>query len=552
MLRYGAVGALGWLLAAATVAQDDVRINLHDVTAETGIEFEHTDGSSGRKYIVETVCAGLALFDYDGDGDDDIYLLNGAPLPGHKTARTPLNRLYRNDGNWQFKDVTLEARVGDAGYGMGVAAGDYDNDGDLDLYVNNFGPNVFYRNEGDGTFRDVTAETGTANGDQMGAGALFLDMEGDGDLDLYVSNYLLFTYETHVTSKVGNLMVYGGPRLYPPTPDTLYRNDGGGKFTDVSESSGIAAHHGAGMGITSGDFDGDGDTDIYICNDRGGNFLFRNDGQGHFEEEGLFSGVAFNQFGYEEGSMGVDCGDYDNDGLLDLFVTSYQGETATLYRNLGKGSFEDVSRESGAGAGTFEKVTWGNGFVDLDNDGDRDIFLVSGHTVDNIEEYDDRSTYRQSNVVLRNDGRGNFKDVSAQSGDGLQVVLTSRGSGFADLDNDGDLDIVILNTRSPATILRNDTVSDGAWLQVQLEGVTTNRDGVGARVTVTAGDLTQIDEVHTGRSYQSHYGMRLHFGLGAHRQVDRIEVRWLGGGVDVFENIKVNRLVTLREGTGEH
>ena len=543
--------ALPLSVLLATTVPGQAQIVLHDVTAQTKIDFVHTDGSSGLKYIMETVCAGLALFDYDRDGDEDIYFLNGAPLKGTKSDTVPRNRLYRNDGDWSFTDVTSAARVGDTGYGMGVAAADYDNDGDLDLYVNNFGPNVFYRNNGDGTFDEVTEQTGTANGDKMGAGAVFLDMDGDGDLDLYVASYLLFTYETHVTSKVGDVMVYGGPRSYPPTPDNLYRNNGNGTFTDVSRDSGIAAHAGTGMGMVAADFDDDGDTDIYVANDRAGNFLFQNDGRGVFEEWGELAGVAYEQFGYEEGSMGVDCADYDNDGLLDLTVTSYQGESATLYRNLGGFVFEDVTQRSGAGAGSFLLVTWGNAFIDFDNDGDRDIFMVSGHTVDNIEQYDDRSTYKQPNILLMNDGQGKFVNVSKTSGDGLEVIAASRGAAFDDLDNDGDIDVVILNTRGRPTILRNDTPNPGHWLQVRLQGVQTNRDGVGARVKVTAGDLTQVDEVHSGRSYQSHFGMRLHFGLGERKHIDSIQVRWLGGAVEVFEDIDVDQVVILKEGTGK-
>jgi hypothetical protein len=548
----GVTGALILLMAVDAWAEGDRRMRFHDVTSQTQITFKHDDGgSAGRKYIVESVSAGLALFDYDGDGDEDIYLLNGAPLTGGaKPDPQPRNELYRNDGQWRFTNVTDASGVGDTGYGLGVVVGDYDNDGDLDLYLNNFGPNVFYRNNGDGTFTDVTQRTGTANGAQVGAGAVFLDMDGDGDLDLYVASYVQFTIKTHVDAKVGNLLVQGGPRLYKPSADTLYRNEGDGTFTDVSVASGVAAHLGAGMGAIGCDFDDDGDTDIYVANDRGGNFLFQNDGKGNFEEIGLLAGVAFNQFGHEGGSMGVDAEDYDNDGRPDLSVTSYQGELSTLYRNLGDNVFEDVTRDSAAGSGSFVLVTWGNGLVDLDNDGDRDLFTVCGHAVDNIEQYDARFSSMQPNLLLQNDGRGSFTDVSQQGGDGLKVVLASRGAAFGDLDNDGDLDIVIQNARSGPTLLRNDTANAGHWLQLRLKGVKVNRFGVGARIRVTAGDLTQVAEVHAGRSYQSHYGLRLHFGLGEQKNVDRIEVKWIGGGVDVFENIAVDQSITLTEGSG--
>jgi hypothetical protein len=528
----------------------DSPILLHDVTKETGITFVHTDGGSGLHYIMETVSAGLALFDYDGDGYIDIYFLNGAPLKGTKTDVAPKNALYRNEGNWKFTDVTEKAGVGDEGYGLGVAVGDYDNDGDPDIYLNNYGPNVLYRNNGDGTFTDVTKQAGVDNGFRVGAGTCFLDMDKDGDLDLYVSVYLDFSYEKHVTLTTKGFPVYANPRFYPPMPDFLYRNNGDGTFTDVSKSSGIGEHAGWGMGIVCGDYDNDGDTDVFIGNDVAENFLFQNDGTGKFEEVGLITATAYDLHGDEQGSMGVDCGDYDNDGFLDFYVTSYQGQLATLYRNLGNGMFEDVTLLTGAGAGTLPHVTWGNSFVDFDNNGFRDIFVACGHLQDNVEKFDDTTTYTARNILLMNTGDGKFKDISDQSGDGMKVKLSSRGAGFDDLDNDGDVDVVILNSRREPTILRNDSPSKGHWLQVRLQGVKTNRDGVGAHVKVISDDLTLLDEVHSGRGYQSHYGSRLYFGLGNRDNVDQIEVSWIGGGIDVFKNIAVDKIVTLIEGQG--
>ncbi len=536
------------LLAISLAAPTGADILLRDVTKQSGIDFVHTDGGSGRRYIMETVSAGLALFDYDNDGDTDIYFLNGAPLKGTTVKGTPRNALYRNDGGWKFTDVTESARVGDAGYGLGVAVGDYDNDGDADLYLNNYGPNVLYRNDGDGTFTDVTAKAGVANGSQVGAGACFLDMNGDGDLDLYVSNYLDFAYDKHVLTASKGYPVYANPRFYPPLPDTFYRNNGDGTFTDVSTESGVGAHAGWGMGIVCGDYDNDGDTDIFIGNDVAENFLFENDGSGKFEEVGLMTGTAYDLHGDEQGSMGVDCGDYDNDGWLDFFVTSYQEQLATLYRNLGDGSFEDVTLQTGAGTGTLPNVTWGNSFVDFDNDGDRDLFIACGHLQDNVEKFDGTTTYFEKNILMRNDGAGKFIDVSATSGDGMAVKLSSRGAGFDDLDNDGDIDVVILNSRREPTLLRNDSPEKGHWLQVRLRGKKTNRGGVGAHVIVKAGDLTLLDEVHSGRGYQSHYGTRLHFGLGKRTKIDQVDVRWIGGGVDTFEDVPVDQCITLIEG----
>jgi len=540
-----AVLALTCLLCTAAAR---CPIEIRDVTEQTKITFRHTDGGSGKRYLTESVSAGLALFDYDGDGDVDIYFLNGAPLLGTKVDLVPRNALYRNDGDWKFTDVSERAGVDDKGYGLGVTVGDYDNDGDPDLYLNNYGPNVLYQNNGDGTFTDVTEQAGVGNGNKTGAGTNFLDMDRDGDLDLYVSNYVAFSYEPELVRTRKGFPIYGSPRDYPLTPDTLFRNNGDGTFTDVSISSGIAAHPGSGMGTVCGDYDGDGDTDIFVANDVAGNFLFQNDGTGKFQEVGLMAGVAYDFNGDQQGSMGVDCGDYNNDGHLDFYLTSYQRQFASLYRNIQDGFFEDVTHLTGAGAGTHPHVTWGNSFVDFDNDGDRDIFVACGHIQDNVELYDDTSTYLARNILQMNTGNGKFINVSDQCGDGLAAEFSSRGAAFDDLDNDGDVDAVILNSRREPTILRNDSPTKNHWIQIRLRGVKTNRDGVGARVKVTAGDLTQIDEVHSGRGYQSHYGTRLHFGLAGHDRVDRIEVSWIGGGVDVLENVAADRLVTITEG----
>ena len=541
-----------WVIIAGAVPASglagETPITLHDASARAGITFTHTDGGSGRRYIVEYVSAGLALFDYDGDGDEDIYFLNGAPLEGTHFDTEPRNALYRNDGGFRFTDVTAEAGVGDTGHGLGVTAGDYDNDGHLDLYLNNFGPNVLYRNQGDGTFRDVSDAAGVVNGHRVGAGVCFLDFDGDGDLDLYVSNYVRFSYDMHAPRTLRGYSVYPSPLEYDPDPDTVYRNNGDGTFTDVSQACGVGMHPGTGMGMVCADYDGDGDTDVLVGNDVMANFLFQNDGDGNFKEVGMASGLAFDMAGIPHGSMGIDCGDFDNDGLLDFFVTSYQHELATLYRNWGNGLFEDVTRRTGAGTPTRPHVTWGTGLVDFDNDGDRDIFIACGHFDDNVERRDDTTAYAASNLMLMNVG-GRFEDVSDNCGDGLAVRLSSRGAVFGDLDNDGDIDCVVLNSRCQPTLLRNDSENDHHWLRVSLQGVGSNRNGVGARVKVVAGDLTLVDEVHSGRSYQSHFGTRLHFGLGRHDQVDRIEVHWIGGAVEQRTDVPADRNVTIVEGT---
>jgi hypothetical protein len=545
--------ASSWLFAAGArqaAAEPASPIVLREVTSETGIDFRHTDGSSGKRYLVESVSAGLALFDYDADGWIDIYFLNGAPLRGTVVDGVPRNAMYRNEGGWRFTDVTEASGLGDAGFGLGVAVGDYDGDGDPDVYVNNYGPNVLYRNNGDGTFTDVTREAGVAAGNKVGAGAAFLDIENDGDLDLYVSNYIDFTYENHVPRTMMGVPSYLGPQDYRPVPDALFRNDGDGTFTDVSVASGISSHAGTGMGMVCADYDADGDADVFVCNDAGGNFLFRNDGTGTFEEVGIVTGAAYDIGGTPTGSMGVDCGDYDNDGRLDFFMTDYQREFPVLYRNLGRGILADVTLQTGAGAGTFRHVNWGTGLVDFDNDGDLDIFIANGHVHDNIELRDDTGSYMARNVLLMNSGDGRFVDVSDTSGDGLIPKLSSRGTGFDDLDNDGDVDAVVLNSRREPTLLRNDSATANHWLQIALRGVTANREGIGAQVRVVSGDLTRVAEVHSGRGYQSHHGTRLHFGLGERTHIERIEVRWPGGHRDVFENVDVDRLLTITEAGG--
>lgn len=539
---------LAWLTPASASEPIPCPLRMADVTARSRIAFRHTDGGSGRRYIVESVVAGLALFDYDGDGWIDIYFTNGAPLRGTVVDTPPRHALYRNNGDWTFTDVTEAAGVGDLGYGLGVTVGDYDNDGHPDLYLSNFGPNVLYRNNGDGTFSDVTLRAGVGRGDQVGAGTCFLDIEGDGDLDLYAANYVDFHYDNHVIRKIGPHQFYPGPNDYHGVPDNLFRNNGDGTFTDVSGPAGIAAVARPGMGMVCLDYDEDGDTDVFVGNDAAANFLFQNDGRGHFTEVGLLAGVAYDGLGNANSSMGTDCGDFDNDGHLDLFMTDYSNEAPVLYRNLGQGLFEDATNAAGAASSAFPHVNWGNGLVDFDNDGDRDLFIACGHLLDNIQLIDDRTAFKVRNILLMNAGDKRFVDVSKRCGDGLDPVESSRGAGFDDLDNDGDVDAAVLNDNAPPTIIRNETATGGSWLQVQLRGVKSNRDGVGARVRVVAGDLVQVAEVHSGRSYQSHFGSRLHFGLGKHRRGDRLEVRWIGGETDVVTDVAANRTLVLREG----
>jgi enediyne biosynthesis protein E4 len=523
-------------------------IHLTDVTARTGITFEHTDGGTGSLYIVQTVVAGLALLDYDNDGFVDIYFLNGAPTPGAHFDTPPRNELWRNNGDWTFTNITDAAGVGDTGYGLGVVSGDFDSDGDQDLYVNNFGPNVFYRNNGDGTFTDITASSGTGC-NKCGAGAVFLDIEGDGDLDLYVGNYVDFAYERNVVERIGERVYSAGPKSYRPQPDLPFRNNGDGTFTDISRESGIGLVPNASMGLIAADYDGDGDTDIFVCCDNAANQLWRNSGTGQFEEVGFVAGVAYDLEGGTNGNMGVTCEDYDNDGRLDFYVTTFSGELSALYRNTGGGFFTDMARPSQSAGSTIAHAKWGTTLSDFDHDGDRDLFVACGHFWIDARYVDDRTDVKVRSAMLENLDNGTFRDISRECGDGLGVIACSKGAGFDDLDNDGDLDAVILNANDKPTILRNDLVSPRKSVQIVLRGSATNREGVGARVKVVAGGREQIAEVHRGQGYQSSYGNRLHFGLGDGR-VERIEVHWIGGGADIIDDPPDALVLLIAEGGG--
>jgi hypothetical protein len=525
-------------------------IQLKDVTDHCGIAFRHCDGASGRKYLIEAMSAGLALLDYDGDGLIDVYLVNGAPLAPLPADARVTSALYRNEGNLRFRDVTEAAGVGSTSFGLGAAAGDFDNDGDMDLFVSNFGPNVLYCNNGDGTFTDITAATGVGGGDHLGAGASFLDADADGDLDLLAGNYVVFALSKNPQRSIDGIPNYPGPQDFEPNENDFYVNNGDGTFTDAGRESGIAAVAGSGMGVIAADYDNDRDTDLFVANDVAGNFLFQNDGTGKFQEVGVVHGFAYGLDGHPRGNMGVDCADYDNDGWLDFFVTTYSNQTCVLYRNVG-GRLEDATAASGAGAGTLPHAKWGTVFADFDADGDRDLFVACGHLDQEVHLFKPYTAYRVRNVLLENSGNGKFVDISGRCGDGLACVHSSRGTGADDLDNDGDVDLVILNSADPPTVIRNDTHPSNHWLQIQLHGRRATRDGIGAQVRVTAGGRTQLDEVHSGRGYQSHHGERLHFGLGGAEQAERIEVRWIGGGTDVVENVPANQLIDITEGQAQ-
>ena len=529
-----------------------------DATYEARVAFRHVNGAYGEHHFIETMGPGVAFLDYDNDGYLDIYAVNGQYL-SDTTAIRATNVLYRNNGDGTFTDVTEEAGVGDTGYGMGVTAGDYDNDGDLDIYITNYGPNVLYRNNGDGTFTDVTEEAGVGD-DGWGVGCAFLDYDNDGYLDIYVANYVDFSlgerrrdlvpYMTYEYWGMKGISAYPHPDNFGGVSDVLYRNNGDGTFTNVTREAGVFDPDGKGMGICCGDYDGDGDVDIYVANDRVPNFLYRNEGDGTFTEVALLSGVAYNEDGREESSMGVDFGDYDNDGDLDIFVPDFQGETFTLYRNEGDGFFVDVSSACGIAAPTLKYVGWGGGFLDYDNDGDLDIFVATGHVLENVQLFDPGTSYPQRNLLFRNtgpEGGYRFVEVSDSSGPGLRIVKPSRGVAFGDYDNDGDVDILVINCNDTATLLRNECGNRNHWLTLKLVGTKSNRSGIGSRVRLISGDLVQVREVKAGNSLYSLSDLRVHFGLGRRRGAERIEIRWPSGTIQVLEDVEADRFITVVE-----
>ena len=519
-----------------------------EVSAKAGIRFKHTDGRSGQRYFLETLGAGAAWFDYDRDGDLDIYFVNGAGLPGAEFDVSPTNALYRNNGNMTFTEVTNGAKVGDGGYGFGCCVGDYDNDGWPDLYVTNFGPNILYRNNGDGSFSNVTEGTGVG-GERWSSSAAFADYDRDGDLDLFVANYLDYRLEDNTICHRGDLRVYCPPADFTGVADVLYENKGDGSFADVTRESGVFNPEGKGLGVVWGDYDNDGYPDIFVANDTTADMLYRNNGDGTFMDVALFVGVALGAKGIPMGGMGTSFGDYDNDGWLDIAVTNFQDDPNSLYHGEGDGTFADASYASRLGGVSLPYVGWGVDFVDLDNDGFTDLFVGNGNIYDNVEMFDPGYTYPQRNHLFRNQGDGTLSEISSQCGPGLSLNKVSRGVAFVDYDNDGDIDILVTNSNQTSDLLRNESSNQNNWLNLRLVGTASNRDAIGARVKIFAPGLEpQLREVKSGSSYLCQSDMRLHFGLGKASIVTRIEIRWPSGLDDTFEGIAPNQFLEVREG----
>jgi hypothetical protein len=556
-------GGLGTLRVAGAA---DLAFAFTDIAAQAGVTARTVfGGERTNRYLVETTGSGVAVFDADGDGWIDIFLVNGstlergvpgaAPGAGAPAGEAPTSHLYRNRRDGTFEDVTQAAGLGLTGWGQGACAGDYDNDGDEDLFVTFWGRNRLMRNRGAGTFEEATDAAGLgAGGTRWSTGCAFLDYDRDGRLDLFVARYIDFDPAATPLPESGlcrykGLAVACGPPGLPGAKNALYRNEGGGRFADVSEAARITAANGTyALGVSTLDFDGDGWTDLYVADDSSPSVLYRNAHDGTFTDVGVSAGCAYSQDGRPQAGMGVAVGDYDRDGRLDLFKTNFAGDTSTLYANIAPGLCDDRTYAAGFGRNT-RWLGWGVAFADFDLDGLLDLFLVNGHVYPEVEQVKTEAGYRQPKVVYRNRGDGRFDDVSARLGAPVTVPRASRGAAFGDVDNDGDVDVVVNNVHDVPELYRLERTGPGHWLLLRLRGVQSNRSAIGARVTITAGGVTQINEVRGGGSYLAQNDLRVHFGLGSATAVDRLVVRWPNGREETWRHVAADRILTLVEGS---
>ncbi len=516
---------VGWALALCDDPPSD--ISFRDATQESQIAFRYENGGTDQYYLVEIVGAGLCLFDADCDGLIDVYLVNGAALPGKTFDAPPSDQFFLNRGGLKFTEHTEPSGLKEHNYGLGATAADFDNDGFVDLYISNFGPKVLMHNNGDGTFSDITDVAGVADGNKFGAGVTFLDIDNNGDLDLFVGNYLDFDFKRHHELAPKSIPYPPGPRDFRPTPNSLFYNNGDGTFCDISKSSGIRKASGPSMGVVAADFDRDGDVDIFVGCDGEPNLFYQNDGTGKFTEEALLVGVATDLRGRANGSMGVDAADLNGDGLLDIAVTNYMDQLIEVFRNSAPGGFfDDVSSAIKLGKDVKPHVKWGIGLVDFDLDSDIDAFICNGHFLKHAKSIEPNTDYAVPNCVMENLGNKVFRNASRQSASALQHTASSRGGGFDDLDNDGDVDAVIVNCDTNSQILENQYSGNNKWLQLKLIGRKCNRSSVGAKVIMSAGGRELFLEQLNGRGYQSYYGSVLNAGLGNVGKVDKIQIFW--------------------------
>jgi hypothetical protein len=540
--------ALGWLQSSANVAQRPV--TFEDVAAAVGVSFTNTNGASPDKYLVETMGSGGVLFDYDDDGLVDLFLVDGGSIADATVNARARHRLYRNVGKGAFKDVTEASGISHREYGMGACAGDVDNDGRVDLYITNYGANELYRNGGRGTFTDVT-RTANVGAPGWSTSCAFFDMDGDGDLDLFVTNYLDAPKSNNrfCGDAQKRIRVYCHPLVYPSVPNVLYRNDGKGVFTDVTSAAGLSKYLGNGLGVAVADYDDDGRPDVFVANDTVPNFLFHNEGGGRFTEVGLLAGVAVARDGKPRAGMGTEFADYDGDGKLDLVVTNHEFESTSLFHNDGRGTFVDVTLDAGISSPTLPFVGFGVAFLDADSDADLDLSIVNGHVIDNTAMFRAGSMHAQRKLLFQNTNGRRFAEIGRQSGPGFARDDVGRALLTGDIDNDGDIDVVVTNNGGAAEVLRNGGTGRNS-IEIRLVGSRSNRDGLGSRITVTAGGRTQVREVKSGSSYLGQNDLRVHVGLGEATRVDRIDLRWPAGTMETISGVPANQIVTITEGKG--
>lgn len=539
-----AFASLGWIaLASSTgIAQESNSIRFVDRTTSSQLDFRHHDGD-GSQYLFQLMSAGMASLDYDNDGLLDLYFLNGNDLPD--ATSTHGNVLYRNLGKFQFRACGRVAGAADVGFGLGVAVADYDQDGFADLFLSNFGKDCLLRNNGDGTFSDVTRATALGDRQAFGAGVVWADFNGDQLPDLFVGQYVDFTFERHAVLAPQAFPFPPGPKDFAWLSDALYLNGGNGRFEDVSQSWGLAEVRAPSMGTIAGDFDADGDTDVFVACDGAPNLLYRNENGQAFTEAAVQMGVAYDLLGQANGSMGVDAADLNQDLVGDLFVTDYTDQFPMLFLSFDGAGYEDATRRTNIGGSIRPHVNWSTGLIDLDNDGDRDAFVCNGHFLRNAHELTSNTRFGVRNSVLENiDGR--FRPLEVQTEDPLAAEQSSRGAVFDDLDGDGDIDVVVLNCGDQAQLLENATDRQpGNWLQLDLRGSDCNRDALGAQIRLQTSSGEQVAEVRSGRGYQSHCGSRLHFGLGAADTVEVLQIDWPDGSQSSLENVAANRLLLM-------